>query len=94
MSSTLGAICWCIYQPSREWGGVRTLLPVLMAIIESGALYTAGVLTTLILFLIESNAQFSALDLLMPLVVSDFRLPLDDHFDDAARRDGRAWYTA
>ncbi|ETW86388.1 hypothetical protein HETIRDRAFT_230432, partial [Heterobasidion irregulare TC 32-1] len=67
-SRSLCAICWRIYQPSREWGGVRTLLPVLMAIIESGALYTAGVLTTLILFLIESNAQFAALDLLMPLV--------------------------
>ncbi|THH14092.1 hypothetical protein EW146_g6201 [Bondarzewia mesenterica] len=62
------AICWQIYQPSREWGSIRILLPVLMAIVESGALYTASVLTTLILFLIENNAQFTCLDIIMPLV--------------------------
>ena len=63
------AICWRIYQPSRD---SRKLRPVLVAIIESGALYTVTVLTSLALLLTTSYAQTAVLDMLMPLVVGRF----------------------
>ena len=67
--SQSAAISWQIYAPSKESHGLR---PVLVAIVESGALYTVTVLTSLALLLTTSYAQTAVLDMLMPLVVGRF----------------------
>lgn len=50
----------------------QSLVPVLVGIVESGALYASGVLVLLITYLANSNAQYPALDICTPLVVSFF----------------------
>lgn len=43
-------------------------------IIESGAIYTASVLCLLVSYLVNSNGQYPALDLITPLVVSSSQI--------------------
>ena len=45
------------------------MLPIIMAIIESGALYSINMLAVLVLYLCKSNGQYTALDIVTPLVV-------------------------
>ena len=46
-----------------------SLFPVMIVIIESGALYTSGIIAFLCTYLAGSNGQYPALDLITPLVV-------------------------
>jgi hypothetical protein len=48
----------------------RSLFPVMAVIIESGALYTAGVASLVITFLSRSHGRDVPLDMITPLVVS------------------------
>jgi len=45
-----------------------SLFPVMAVIVESGAIYTCSVLGLLIAFLLGSNGQYAALDIMTPLV--------------------------
>lgn len=66
-----GAIVAKIWATHRSvTSASRSLFPVMAAIIESGAIYTIGVLGLLIAYLSGSNGQYPALDLVTPLVVS------------------------
>ncbi|KXN82191.1 hypothetical protein AN958_02936 [Leucoagaricus sp. SymC.cos] len=59
----------------------RSLFPVIAVVIESGAIYTSSVLGLLIAYLSDSNGQFSALDLITPLVgVTYCLIVLQIHF--------------
>ena len=53
-------------RPMRRTGAV---MPVLVAIIDTAALYTAGYIGLLISFLSGSDGQFAAVDVIMPLIV-------------------------
>lgn len=44
-------------------------MPVLVAIIDTAALYTAGYIGLLVSFLSGSDGQFAAVDVIMPLIV-------------------------
>lgn len=54
----------------------RKLWPVALAMIDSGLLYTIGVVAHLAAFLTGSNGQFCSLGILTPLIVSTFYLNL------------------
>ena len=49
--------------------GSRVLMPVVMALVESGALHATAWLALLITYLTDSNGQYAALDVITPLVV-------------------------
>jgi ABC-type Mn2+/Zn2+ transport system permease subunit len=68
-----GLIVWRIYRvhyftPDAS----HTLLPVIIVIVESGALYATSVLGLLVTFLIGSNAQYIMQDVITAIVVSFF----------------------
>jgi hypothetical protein len=66
-----GAIAWRIFNAGKPLKDARrTLWPVVFIIIESSALYAFGVITVLACFLSGSNAQYPAVDAIVPLVVS------------------------
>ena len=71
ISLSIVAIAYRIYAPSRGLGpGMpSTLLPVTIAIIESGALYTVAMLSLLLAYVTHSNGKYTALDCVAPLIV-------------------------
>ena len=50
-------------------------MPVIMALVESGALHATAWLALLITYLSGSNGQYAALDVITPLVVG-YNLPV------------------
>ena len=68
---TLAAIAYRIYATRRGLGmGMpNTLMPVTIAIVESGALYAVAVLSLLIAYLAHTDGQYAALDAVSPLIV-------------------------
>ncbi|OJA13429.1 hypothetical protein AZE42_12151, partial [Rhizopogon vesiculosus] len=61
--------------------GFPTFLPVVIVIVESGALYATSVLVLLVTFLTGSNAQYIMLDVITPIVGIAFCLViLQIHF--------------
>lgn len=80
-ASLSGAIVAKIWRARRQVASAsRTLFPVIAVIVESGAIYTTSVLGLLVAYLSNSNGQYTALDLVTPLVVSITRLTgLADH---------------
>jgi len=74
-------IAWRIYATRRGLNTTKTLLPVTIAIVESGALYASSVMSLLVAFLSGSNGQYPALDVVTPLVGVVFSLiVLQIHF--------------
>jgi len=70
-----GAIAWRIFHAGKPLKGARrTLWPVIFIIVESSALYALGVITVLACFLSGSNAQYPAVDAIVPLVGIVFSL--------------------
>lgn len=68
-------ISWRIYRTRRAIpGGVSVLLPVLIAIIESGTIYAASLLASLLTFLSGSNARFLAVNIIPPIMGTAFCL--------------------
>lgn len=62
-------ISWRIYRTRRQTSdGLADLLPVVIVIIESGALYATSVLALLLAFLTGSNGQYPAMDIAPPIV--------------------------
>ncbi|OAX38697.1 hypothetical protein K503DRAFT_865954 [Rhizopogon vinicolor AM-OR11-026] len=63
-------IVWriCQIRPFTPPDGFPTFLPVVIVIVESGALYATSVLALLITFSIGSNAQYIVLDVITPIV--------------------------
>jgi hypothetical protein len=67
----VGAIVWRIYLVRHFTpDNLPALIPVVIVIVESGALYTMSVLAFLIAFLTESNVRYIMLDVIIPIVVS------------------------
>ncbi|TFY76055.1 hypothetical protein EWM64_g7957 [Hericium alpestre] len=62
-------IAWRIHATGRFAGGSKSMTHILVAIVESGALYSTSVLALLIAYLERSNGQYPALDLIQPLIV-------------------------
>jgi hypothetical protein len=50
--------------------GFAVYLPILIVIIESGAIYATGVLSILLAYLSGSNGQYAVLDAVSPIMVS------------------------
>ncbi|KAG0700655.1 hypothetical protein DFH29DRAFT_610112 [Suillus ampliporus] len=75
-------IAWRIYRTCRFLPeGLAAFLPVFIAVVESGALYSTGVLLLLLTFLIGSNGQYVMLDIITPIVGITFCLViLQVHF--------------
>jgi hypothetical protein len=70
MSMTV-LISWRIYYTRRVMpGGVSVLLPVLIAIIESGTIYATSLLASLLTFLLGSNVRFLTVNIVPPIMVS------------------------
>lgn len=61
-------ISWRIYSTGRFLPAFGNLVPVIVVIIESGAIYTSNLIIFLSAFLSHSNAQTIPLDLLTPVV--------------------------
>ncbi|KAG2141050.1 hypothetical protein DEU56DRAFT_281421 [Suillus clintonianus] len=69
------SIAWRIYHTRRLMpGGLATLLPVFIVVIESGALYATSVLALLISFLVSSNGEYIMLNIIPPIVGVTFCL--------------------
>ncbi|TFY71110.1 hypothetical protein EVG20_g1884 [Dentipellis fragilis] len=62
------AIVWKIWRAGNFRQSGSRLLPVLIVIIETGALYTSNLIAFLVVYLSNSNGQYIALDLITPLV--------------------------
>jgi len=64
-------IAYKIVSSGRRLGHARvggmSLMPIIVVLVESAALYAVDVAITLILYLVGSNAQFMTLDMLTPL---------------------------
>lgn len=69
--SNAGLNAWRIYR-TRYFvpEGFAVFLPVFVVIIESGAFYSMSILVLLLTFFIGSNAQYTMLDIITPIVVS------------------------
>jgi hypothetical protein len=67
----IGAIAWRIFNAGKPLGvaTTRMLWPVIFIIVESSALYAIGIVAVLAFFLSGSNAQYPAVDAVVPLVV-------------------------
>lgn len=63
------AIAWRIYRTRSPLIKRTRLTPVLLAFVESGALYASSVLAVMIAYASGSNGQYAALDVVIPLVV-------------------------
>ena len=74
MHDLTGLIAWRIYNTGRFRPSAGNMMPIIVVLIESGALYTSSVIAMLCSYLSGSNGQYPALDLITPLVVS-FRSP-------------------
>ncbi|KAA1478713.1 hypothetical protein DENSPDRAFT_855096 [Dentipellis sp. KUC8613] len=68
------AIAFKIWITGSHKTSLGNLLPVMVAIVETGALYTASLIAFLITYLAESNGQYVAIDIVTPLVPSIFCL--------------------
>lgn len=71
-----GAIAWRIFNAGKPLGAATTrmLWPVIFIIVESSALYAFGIVAVLAFFLSDSNAQYPAVDAIVPLVGIVFSL--------------------
>ncbi|KAG1730682.1 uncharacterized protein EDB91DRAFT_1252541 [Suillus paluster] len=80
-------ISWRIYRTRRFMpGGLGTLLPVVIVVIESGALYAMSVLALLLAFWTGSRGQSVMLDIITPIVGITFCLVvLQVHFHVGGR---------
>ncbi|KAA1474405.1 hypothetical protein DENSPDRAFT_781758 [Dentipellis sp. KUC8613] len=64
-----GAILWRIYVTSDfPTTSNSPLWPVVVAVIETGAIYTLAVLSVLVAYSMDSNGQYPARDIVQPLV--------------------------
>ena len=72
IESSVVAIAWRIIFSMRSSAqvGAGSLLPTLVVIVESGALYAGAVLGVLVAYLCNSNGEHPAVNLITPLVVS------------------------
>ncbi|KAG1819079.1 uncharacterized protein BJ212DRAFT_1298350 [Suillus subaureus] len=62
-------IAWRIYRTRRFMsGGFAAYLPILIVIVESGAIYATGVLSILVTYLSGSNGQYAVLDTVSPIM--------------------------
>ncbi|KAG1733284.1 hypothetical protein EDB19DRAFT_1731199 [Suillus lakei] len=75
-------IAWRIYYTRRFMSdGFGVYLPILIVMVESGALYATGVLSILLTYLSGSNGQYTVLDAVSPLMGIVFCLTiLQVHF--------------
>lgn len=48
---------------------IQVVLPVLLVVVESGAIYTMGMLSTIIAHAADSNSMFAVLDFMPSLIV-------------------------
>ena len=62
-------MAWQIVRKTRPMRRTGAVMPVLVAIVDTAALYTAGYLGLLVSFLSGSDGQFAAVDVIMPLIV-------------------------
>lgn len=65
-----GAMAWKIISTTRPLKRTGSIAPVLVAIVDTAAMYTIGYTGLLISFLVGSDGQFAAVDALIPLIVS------------------------
>ncbi|ETW78678.1 hypothetical protein HETIRDRAFT_324812 [Heterobasidion irregulare TC 32-1] len=68
MHDLTGLIAWRIYNTGRFRPSAGNMMPIIVVLIESGALYTSSVIAMLCSYLSGSNGQYPALDLITPLV--------------------------
>lgn len=75
-------IAWRIYHTRRFISdGFTFYLPILIVIVESGAIYATGVLSILLAYLSGSNGQYTVLDAVSPIMGVVFCLTiLQVHF--------------
>jgi hypothetical protein len=68
----LGLIVYRIWTSSQSVASYHpsSLIPVILAVVESAGLYSSTLLALLIAYLSNSNGQYPALDVVMPLIVS------------------------
>ncbi|TFY53906.1 hypothetical protein EVG20_g9921 [Dentipellis fragilis] len=62
------AIAWKIYSSGNFNTSLHRLFPVLLAIIETGVIYTSSLLAFLGTYFADSNGQYIAVDVICPLV--------------------------
>ncbi|KAA1478701.1 hypothetical protein DENSPDRAFT_875818 [Dentipellis sp. KUC8613] len=62
------AIAWKIYSSGSFHTSLNSLFPVLLAIIETGVIYTSSLLAFIGTYFADSNGQYIAVDVICPLV--------------------------
>ncbi|KAL4261811.1 hypothetical protein AB1N83_006453 [Pleurotus pulmonarius] len=68
------AVAWRIYRTRSPLIKRTRLTPILLAFVESGALYASSVLAAMIAYQSTSNVQYAVLDVVTPLVGITFYL--------------------
>ncbi|KAG2354428.1 hypothetical protein BDR07DRAFT_1306176, partial [Suillus spraguei] len=83
-------IAWRIYRTRRFMSdGFAMYLPILIVIVESGAIYATGVLSILLAYLSGSNGQYTVLDAVSPIMGIVFCLTiLQVHFQVGGKQVG------
>jgi hypothetical protein len=68
----LGLIVYRIWSSNRSVASYHqsSLIPVILAVVESAALYSSALLALLISYALTSNGQYPGVDTMMPLIVS------------------------
>jgi len=64
---------WSTHRRVKDYGATN-LWPVMIIVIESGAIYSAGLISLLVTYAVGSNGQYPALDAELPLVGIAFNL--------------------
>ncbi|KAF8501837.1 hypothetical protein JB92DRAFT_2833708 [Gautieria morchelliformis] len=65
---------WITTRKVARFSGQQTLLPVVIVVVESGAIYSVSCITLLTVYLLGSNAQYPALDGMFPIISIVFNL--------------------
>ncbi|KAF8589099.1 hypothetical protein K439DRAFT_1612997 [Ramaria rubella] len=73
-TSLIAIRIWVTTRKVARFSGQQTLLPVVIVVVESGAIYSISCITLLTVYLLGSNAQYPALDGMFPIISIVFNL--------------------
>jgi len=73
-TSLIAIRIWYTTRKVSRFSGQQTLMPVVIVVLESGAIYSISCLTLLTVYVLGSNAQYPALDGTFPIISIVFNL--------------------
>ncbi|KIJ24744.1 hypothetical protein M422DRAFT_72321 [Sphaerobolus stellatus SS14] len=73
-TSSIAGRIWFTTRKVKNYSGNRSLMPIVIVLIESGALYAASCIALVISYLLGSNAQYIVVDGAFPIISIAFNM--------------------